>query len=154
MALVEDVLTSNVAKVLAVGAVAVVLPRVAPALPAPLRGVVKSGLKLFIESESDAEGGAIAKLADAAMQQALASLSGPGTEEERQRDAEAAVQRFHATSRHRAARYGRDAGDRDARYRRHMDGLRHALRTAQAKHPHAGGGGLGRVAGQIEASAH
>lgn len=152
MALVEDMLTSNVAKVVAVGTAAVVLPRVAPALPAPLRGIIKSGLKLLIESESDAEGGAIAKLANLTMQQVLASLSGPGTEEERQQGAEAAVQHFQDTARRRAARYGRNAGDRDTRYRRHMDGLRHALRTARAEHPHAPGDGLSRIAGQIEAA--
>lgn len=152
MALAEDLLTSNVAKAVAVGAVAMALPRVAPALPAPLRDVVKSALKLFIESESDAEGGAIGKMADAALRQALAALSGPGTEEDRQQGAQAAVQRFQDTARRRAARYGRDAGDRDARYRRHMNGLRHALRMAQAAHPHAHGGGLARIAGQIEAA--
>lgn len=152
MVLVEDVLTSNVAKVVAVGAAAALLPRVAPVLPAPLRGVVKSGLKLFLESESDAEGGIIAKLADTAMQQALAALSGPGTEEQRQQGAQAAIQHFENTARRRSARYGRDAGDRDARYRRHMDSLRHALHAARGRHPHAHGDGLGRIAGRIEAA--
>jgi len=152
MALIEDVLTSNIAKVAAVGAAAVVLPRVAPALPAPLRGVVKSGLKLFIESESDAEGGIVAKLADTTMQEVLGSLSGPGTEEERQAHAQAAIQRFQDKAHHRAARYGRNNHDRDARYNRHMAALRHALAEAQKAGPAAGGDGLARVAGQIGAA--
>lgn len=152
MALVEDMLTGNVATVVAVGAAAVVLPRVAPALPAPLRTVLKSGLKLVIESESDAEGGIIDKLADTAMQNVLASLSGPGTDEERHQAAQAAVQRFNDTAQRRAARYGRDGADTQARYRRHMASLKRAFADTRQGRPQSEQGALQRIAGQIDAA--
>lgn len=152
MALVEDMLTGNVAKVVAIGAVAAVLPRAIPVLPAPLRTVLKSGLKLFVESEADAEGGIIDKLADTAMKDVLASLSGPGTDEERHQAARAAVQRFQDTARHRAGRYGRDEADTWTRYHRHMTGLKRALANAEQGRPHGDQDALRRVAGQIEAA--
>lgn len=152
MALLEDTLTGNVAKVVAIGAVAVVLPKAFPALPAPLRTVLKSGLKLFAESEADAEGGIIDKLADAALKNVLASLSGPGTDEERHRAAQATIRHFQDTAHHRAGRYGRNEVDTRARYRRHMAGLRRALAGAERGRSQADQDALKRMAGQIEAA--
>lgn len=152
MALVEDVLTGNVAKVVAVGATAVVLPRVFPSLAPPLRAALKSGLQLFVESESDAEGGIIDKLAADTLKGVLASLSAPGTDEERHQAARAAIQRFQHRAHHRAARYGRDGQDRQARYRRHVAHLKRALADAQRGRSQADQDALKRMAGMVEAT--
>ena len=94
MALVEDMLKGNLVVALAVGGTALVLPKVLPHLSPPVRSLVKNGLSLFLECESEAEGGIIDKLADHALKGVLASLSSPDPPQDRQGAARAAVERF------------------------------------------------------------
>lgn len=133
MALVEDVLSSGTGVVAVVGVTALAVPAVAPHLSPPLRSVLKAGLNLFLEAESEAEGGIIKGLADAAVHQAMAALSGPGTEAQRRDAARAAMQRYRHRAHARARRYGRDDGDRKARYDRHMRGLHQAVARARQR---------------------
>lgn len=136
MALIEDMLKGNLAAAAVMGATALVLPKVLPNLSPPLRKAVKGGVSLFLESESEAEGGIIDRLADNALKNVLKSLSGPGPADERQEAAQAAVEDFKRTAHARARRYGHDADDRSARYDRHIAALRRALGREQ--HRHAG----------------
>ena len=134
MALVEDILKGNLLAVAAVGATAIVLPKMFPNLSPPLRSAIKSGVSLFLESEAEAEGGIIGRLADEAMESVLASLSGPGSADERHQAAQAAVEDFKRTAHARARRYGRDDRGRAARYKRHIAALRRKLERARAHH--------------------
>jgi hypothetical protein len=134
VALVEDMLKGNLVVALAIGATALVLPKVLPDLSPPLRSAVKGGLSLFLESESEAEGGIISRLADNALKQVLSGLSGPGPEDERQGAAKAAIKAFKKTARARARRYGRNESDRSTRYHRHIAALNHKMRTARSRH--------------------
>ena len=134
MALIEDMLKGNLLTAAAVGATALVLPKVLPDLSPPLRSAVKNGLSLFLESESEAEGGIIGRLANGALESVLASLSGPGSANERQQAAYAAVEDFKRTAHARARRYGRDEHGRSARYKRHIAALHRALERARAHH--------------------
>ena len=127
MALLEDMFEGNLVTAAAVGATALLLPRVLPTLSPPLRSAVKSGISLFLESESEAEGGIIERLADTALKNVLNNLSGAGSAEEREKRAQAAVEDFKRRAHARAQRYGRDEGDRSARYGRHIAALRRAL---------------------------
>jgi hypothetical protein len=131
MALVEDVLGGGTGVAVAVGAAALVLPAVAPHLSPPVRSVLRAGLTLFLEAESDAEGRIIKGLADHAVRSALAALSGPGTKEKREHAARAAVQHFSRRAHARAHRYASSEQDRDARYRRHVRGMHRALASAR-----------------------
>lgn len=134
MALIEDMLKGNLVVAAAMGATALVLPKVLPRLSPQLREAVKGGVSLFLESESEAEGGIIDRLANDALSNVLKSLSGPGSADERQQAAQAAVEGFKRTAHARARRYGRDANDRSARYGRHVATLRHALTREQRRH--------------------
>jgi hypothetical protein len=134
MALVEDLLKGNLVMAAALGATALVLPKVLPDLSPQLRSVVKSGLSLFLESESEAEGGIIDRLACNALNNVLQSLSGPGSPEERENAAQAAVAHYKRTAHRRARRYGRDPGDRSARYASHIAALRRALDRDRPRH--------------------
>lgn len=138
MVLAEDMLKGNLLTAVALGATALVLPKVLPELSPPLRKVVTRGVSLFLESESEAEGGIIDRLADAALKNVLEGLSDPGSPEDGQKAAQtAAVQRavedFKRTARIRARRYGRDEADRLARYRRHLAALRRALNQERSR---------------------
>lgn len=134
MALLGDMLKGNLITAVAVGATALVLPKVLPDLSPPLRSMVKNGLSLFLDSESEAEGGIIDRLADDALKNVLANLSGPGSDDKQRAGAHAAVERFKQTAHRRARRYGRDEGDRSARYKRHIAALRRALNRAGSRH--------------------
>jgi hypothetical protein len=134
MAFIEDILKGNLAMVAALGATAVVLPKIFPALSPPLRSAVKSGLSLFVESEAEAEGGIVNRLADNALKTVLKQLSGPGTADERQASAEGAMDEFRKTAHARTRRYGRDDADRSARYRRHVKALRRAIERERSRH--------------------
>jgi len=152
MALIEDMLTGSIGKVVAVGATAAVLPRVFPQLAPPLRMALKSGLKLFIESESDAEGGIIDKLVGDTMQSVLASLAAPGSDGEQDKSAEAAVKHFQDRAHRRARRYARDDPDRHARYHRHISRLKAALAKAQQGRSPEDQRVLQQLAGQFDAA--
>ena len=134
MALVEDMLKGNLLTAAAIGATALVLPKVLPVLPPPFRSLVKSGLSLFVDAESEAEGGIIDRLADRALANVLKSLSDPGSTEDQRKAARAAVEEFRHTARSRARRYGRDEKDRSARYARHTAALRRRLAQARSRH--------------------
>ncbi|HET9147052.1 MAG TPA: hypothetical protein VFN77_03310 [Acetobacteraceae bacterium] len=111
----------------AIGATALVLPKIMPDLSPPMRSAIRSGLSLFVESESEAEGGIINRLADNALKNVLKRLSGPGNTDERQKAAGSVIENFQETARARSRRYGRDEQDRTARYDRHLAALRHAI---------------------------
>ncbi len=51
MALVEDILKGNLLTVAAIGATAVVLPKVLPNLSPSLRSAIQGGVSLFLEFE-------------------------------------------------------------------------------------------------------
>lgn len=133
MALVEDFLKTNLFPAAAVGALALVLPKLLPNLPPPLRSVVKGGISLFLESESEAEGGIINRLAQNALQNTLKQLSGPGSPEERKEAARNVIESYKQTARARAKRYGRNPADHSARYGRHIAALRHAINRRRSK---------------------
>jgi len=141
MAGIEDVLTGEVGVAVAVGAAALALPAVAPQLSPPLRNVLRAGLSLYLEAESAAEGNIIRGLADQAVKSALAALSGPGTPEQRQQAARSVVQHYQRRAHGRAQRYGSNEQDRNARYRRHVQGIHHAVASARQA-------GVGRAAVQ------
>lgn len=132
MAFAEDMLGGNLLIAAALGATALVLPKLLPALPAPVRSVVKGGVNLFLESESEAEGGIIDRLAENALKNALQSLSGPGSDKDRRKAAQGAIEDYKRTAHSRARRYGRTDHDRSARYTRHLAALRHKLERAQS----------------------
>lgn len=131
MALVEDVLTSGGGVAVVVGATALAVPAVAPHLSPPLRSALKAGLSLFLEAESEAEGGIIKGLADAAVHRAMDALNGPGTEAQRQDAAREVMRHYKDRAHARARRYGQGDGDRKARYDRHIRGLHKAVARAR-----------------------
>ena len=137
MAAWENLLEGNVAVLAAAGAATLLLPIVLPSLATPLRAALTSGLTLFLESEAEAEGGIMGKLAESTVEVLLGSLSGPGNRERRQQAAQLHVRQFEATARQRAQRYAWNDADAAARYRRHVAHFRHALARAQAAEPAA-----------------
>jgi hypothetical protein len=138
MALIEDFVKGSLLPAAAVGAVALVLPRLFPSLPPGLRSAMKGGISLFLESESEAEGGIINRLASTALKNALDALSAPGAPEDRKQAARAVVENFKQAAHTRARRYGRNRDDCSARYGRHIAALRHAIKKKQSrsKGPH------------------
>jgi hypothetical protein len=133
MASVEDIFGGNLLVTVAVGATALLLPRVLPGLSPPLRSAIKGGLQLFLEADGEAEGGIIEQLAETALNTALERLSGPGPADERRGAARDAIEDYKQTARTRARRYGSDAEDRSARRHRHLTALRHKLHRAKAQ---------------------
>lgn len=133
MALIENVVESNLLTAAAIGVVALALPKVMPDLAPPLRSVVKSGVSLFLESESEAEGGIVQRLAETALKTVLQSLAAPGDAAHSQKQAQGAIAHFKRTARHRARRYARSDDDRAARYRRHIRALHRALDHARRR---------------------
>ena len=147
--MLENALEGNVIALAATGAAALVLPVLFPRLASPLRAVVKSGATLFLEAETEAEGGLIGRVADAAVKALLDSVAAPGGREQRQLGAQAAVRRFEATARARAQRFGWNEEDAAARYRRHVAHFRRALATAQESQPARRREMLNNVAGTL-----
>jgi hypothetical protein len=131
MALIENVVESNLLTAAAIGAVALVLPKVMPDLSPPLRSMVKGGISLFLESESEAEGGIVERLAGTALKGVLESLSAPGDSAGQQQQARSAINHFKRTARRRARHYACNDDDRTARYRRHIHALRRGLDRAR-----------------------
>ncbi|MDT7953839.1 MAG: hypothetical protein RQ966_20250 [Acetobacteraceae bacterium] len=127
MALLEDLLKGNIVTAVAMGATALVLPKVMPDLSPPLRSAVKGIVSIFLESESEAEGGIIDRLAGTALKNVLHGLSTPGSTDHQQHAAHAAVEDFKRTAHARARRYGHNDADRSARFNRHIAALRRAL---------------------------
>lgn len=132
--LVDDLLKGNILFAVGIGAAALVLPKLLPALSPPLRTAVKNGLHLFVEAESEAEGDIIERLAEAALKDILQHLSGSGAEDQRRHAAQDAVDTFRRTAHRRAHRYARNEGDCSARYHRHLGALRRRLRQAHRRH--------------------
>ena len=128
---VEDIFGSHLLVTVAVGATAVLLPRVLPGLSPLVRSTLKGGLQLFLEAEGEAEGGIIEQLAETALTTAMERLSGPGPAHERRDAARAAIEDYKQTARTRARRYGSDAQDRSARRGRHLAALRRKLHRAK-----------------------
>lgn len=149
MAFIEDIFKGNLVMAAAIGTTALVLPKILPDLSPSMRSAVKSGLSLVAESESEAEGGIVNRLADNALKTVLKQLSGPGTADERQRSAEGAIDEFRKTAHARAQRYGRDDADRSARYGRHIEALRHAIEREQSRHPGANSGALNDLSARL-----
>jgi hypothetical protein len=133
----EDTIGSNVVAVVAVGAAAFLLPRLFPSLAPPLRAIAKTGLTLFVEAETEAEGGLIDGLVSQTVDALLGTLDGPGTVEQRKQAARQTMRRFEAAARGRAKRWGRDHDDRVRRYQRHLTHLRRAIAKAEQQQPPA-----------------
>ena len=132
---IEDVLEGNVLLLVAAGAAMLVLPKVFPELPEPVRATIKGGLSLFLEAESEVDGGIADKLVGATMRQLLQSLSGPGTTQEKRSAAQRTIKRFEETARGRSRRHGWNEADRAARYRRHIAKLKRAIAEVKRQHP-------------------
>lgn len=133
--MLEKALEGNVAALAAAGAATLVLPVLLPQLGPPLRAVLKSGLTLFLESEAEAEGGVMGRIAESTVTALLDTISGSGTREHRQVLAQETVQRFEATARARSRRHAWNDADAAARYRRHVAHFRRALAKAQKDAP-------------------
>jgi hypothetical protein len=121
----------------AVGAAALVLPRLFPSLAPPLRAVTKAGLTLFLEAETEMEGGLIDGLVSQTVDALLGTLDAPATPAQRKQAAHRTMRRFEAAARGRSKRWGRDHDDRVRRYQRHLAHLRRALAKAQQARPPA-----------------
>jgi hypothetical protein len=133
----EDVLEGNVLLLVAAGAAVLVLPKVFPELPEPVKATIKGGLSLFLEAEAEVDGGIADKLVQGTLSQLLQSLSGPGTNEEKRNAAQRTIKRFQETARGRSRRHGWNDADRAARYRRHVAKLKRAIAEAKRQHPKA-----------------
>ena len=131
---VEDILKGNVMIAVAIGATALLLPKVFPYLSPPVRNAVRGGLSLLAEAEGEAEGGIVGKLADTALEHVLARLKEPGTPEEKEEAAHAVIANFKRRAHLRARRYASNDADRHARYHRHVAALEHRLGRARARH--------------------
>lgn len=133
----EETLGGNIVTVVALGAAALLLPRLFPSLARPLRAVAKTGLTLFVEAETEMEGGLIDGLVGQTIDALLGTLDAPGTVEQRKLAARKTMHRFEAAARGRAKRWGRDHDDRACRYNRHLTHLRRALAKAERQRPPA-----------------
>src|SRR5690242_179606 len=111
---VEDIFGGNLLVTVAIGATALVLPKILPGLSPPLRSAIKGGVQLFLEAEGEAEIGIVGRLADTALQNVLERLSAPGPADERRSAARAAIADYKKTARTRARRYASDDQDRAA----------------------------------------
>jgi hypothetical protein len=138
----EDALSGKLLIGLGLGATALLLPKVMPDLSPQLRSAVKTGISIFLEAESEAEGGIIARLADSALKQVLDSLSAPGSDPQKHQNAADAVDRFKRTARRRAGRYDTDEANQSARYRRHVTALERRIRKAREARKEPPGGAL------------
>ncbi len=128
-----DLVKGNLAVAAVLGTTAMILPRVLPHLSPRLRAAVKAGVSLFLESQAEAEGGIIERLAETALRNVLGSL-GTGSGLEQQRAADEAVETFKRTARRRARRTAEDGPAHRAHYQRHIAALRRALAGEQARH--------------------
>jgi hypothetical protein len=133
MAFPEDVFKSGYATTgIAVGAAALILPTLFPALRAPVSSLLRTGIMLFVEAEFEVEGVAVDLLVDACIDALCSALERPGTEAERRQQAEAVVENFKRRARRGARRLGRSDKDQARRYRRHVAALKQAMsREAQ-----------------------
>jgi hypothetical protein len=145
----EDAISGNVLAVVAVGAAVLILPRLFPSLAPPLRTVIKSGLKLFVEAEGEAEGGLIDLLVGQTVDALLGTLDAPGTAEQRRHAARQTMRRFEAAARGRSRRWGHDHDDRVRRYERHLTHLRRALAQVEQQRPAAELEMIGEAVGVI-----
>jgi len=129
MALFERTMNIEIGAGVALTAAAamLLLPRLAPNLAGPMRSIAKTGLTLFLESETELDGELIESLVDTTMKELGSVLSSRGTEAEKQHAAHAAIRRFKHKARSRAHRWGWDEADRSARYDRHMRKLHRAI---------------------------
>jgi len=149
VALVEDIFKSNLVIALALGTTTLLLPKVLPDLSPSLRTIVKTGLSLFLEAESEAEGGIINRLAEATLTEVLKSLHGSSSEQEQQDKARAAIRDFKRTAHSRGHRYGRNEKDRSARYQRHVAALNHSMRHARSRHSDATAAALDELSASL-----
>lgn len=133
----EDAIGGRIVTVVAVGAAALLLPRLFPSFAAPLRAITKTGLTLFLEAETEMEGGLIDGLVGQTVDVLLGTLDGPGTAEQRKQAARRTMRSFEAAARGRSKRWGRDHDDRVRRYHRHLAHLRRALTKAELTRPAA-----------------
>jgi hypothetical protein len=135
MALLDDAFPPNVVTFVALGAAALILPRFVPALAAPMRGVLKTGVSLFLESEFEAEGGLIDGLVGETIDALLGDAATVKEPAERRRKARQALHRFEHRARARAKHWGRDDAGRARRYKRHVAHLKRALAEAERNRP-------------------
>lgn len=150
MALLEDMLKGNLLAAAAMGTTALVLPRLLPHVSPRLRTVVKGGVSLFLESQSEAEGGIVDRLADTALKDVLAGLSA-GSAQDRGDATRQAVESFKRTAHRRSSRLAGD-GDDAAHYRRHVMALHRALAREQTRHGGEKAAALARLSAELGAA--
>jgi hypothetical protein len=131
MAALDKALGANVATLAAVGAAALVLPRLFPRLASPLRSVFLSGLTLVLEAEFEAEGGLVEELVEETVKTLISNVSGPGSESERQHAAHQTIRRFQGRARARARWHGWGEQDKADRYRRQIDAFKRGTAAAR-----------------------
>ncbi len=124
--LLEEVLPVGPAGVVAFGVVALAAPALIPGLRPELRPLLKSAAKLFVEAEFDADGGVIASLADATIDDLIDAVT-KCPPDQRERRIEHSVRRFARRAKARSTRMGRDDRDRQTRYGRHVGIMRDRL---------------------------
>lgn len=135
MAIIENILESDATTAVGVGILVLAFPFVFPNLRVQWAEAVKAGVKLFVEAEGDAEGDIIDRLVDATVDDIVADLShGHGTEAERRQAGTSRIEQFNSTAQARSRRYGWNAQDQAARYRRHIERLQTAMRDLTATH--------------------
>ncbi len=130
--LFEEVLTVEPAGAVAFGVIALAAPALIPGLRPELRPLLKSAAKLFVEAEFDADGGIIASLADATIDELIDTVT-RSPPDQRDRRIEHSVRRFARRARARSTRMGRDDRDRQTRYGRHVRIMRDRLARERAR---------------------
>ncbi len=124
MARLEDVLKNHPAELLGLGAL-LAAPLVIPSIRPQWAAVTKEVVKLFLEAEFDAHGDLIESLAGTTVEQLVGILSSPPAE--REQKAARIAARFEKKARRRANRWGRNDGERQIRYRRHVDAVKRLI---------------------------
>lgn len=149
MALFDETMTPEIGAGVALTAAMILLPRVAPNVGGPLRSIVKAGLTLFLESETELDGELINSLVETTMKELTSALSGPGPEDEKQQAAHATIRHFKHKARTRARQWGWDDADRSTRYHRHLRKLHRAVAHKRDRSSGPTARALDNVAGTI-----
>ena len=150
MEFLDELPGGRLAVMMIAGAGALLVPKLAANLPPSLRTALESGVKLFVEAESEAQGAFIERLVEQTLSAVLASVAQPGTDEERRHAAAAKIRHFEHRVRRRSARFGWSEEDRRARYRHHVRRLKRAIAAAAEQHPESAKPALAQVAGMIQ----
>jgi hypothetical protein len=159
MALFDDVVKGCFGPAVGLGVLALAIPVVLPGLRPQWIAFLKQGCTLFLEAEFAADGDVIDRLVSATIDAVAGGMS-VGSDHQRKQAGEQAIQRFKRIAARRSDRKAWDDADREARYRRHMARLQHAVSRRRANaaghhrsawdhvavHAHAEGDGTGSMA--------